>query len=188
VKGIHITGASGSGVTTLGRALAKRLGAAQLDTDDFYWLPTDPPFRERRAPAERVEMLERAFAAADQGWVLSGSLDGWGDVLVPHFSKVVFVHTPHEVRMARLLAREKTRYGAAIQPGGAMYDQHLDFVDWAGSYDRSDRPGRSLARHQAWLSTLPCPVLRLDGRLSVDMLVEAAANTVAATRGLGPTT
>ena len=30
---IHITGASGSGVTTLGRALAAATGAVQLDTE-----------------------------------------------------------------------------------------------------------------------------------------------------------
>jgi len=48
---VHITGASGSGTTTLGRALAERLGWMHLDTDDFYWLPTDPPYREKR-PAE----------------------------------------------------------------------------------------------------------------------------------------
>lgn len=54
-----------------------------------------------------------------------------------------------------------------------MHAQHVEFVDWAASYDRSDRPGRSLERHEAWLRTLPCPVLRLDGRLAIEALVEA---------------
>ena len=48
---IHITGASGFGVSTLGGALAARLGCAHLDTDDFYWLPTDPPYREVQGEA-----------------------------------------------------------------------------------------------------------------------------------------
>ena len=54
VPGIHVTGASGSGVTTLARALAERLSVAHLDTDDFYWLPSDPPYQQKREIASRV--------------------------------------------------------------------------------------------------------------------------------------
>ena len=173
MKGIHITGASGSGVTTLGRVLAARLGATHLDTDSFYWLASHPPFRDRRPVADRMEMMEQAFAAARQGWVLSGSLDGWGDPFIPRFSLVAFVYTPPAVRMTRLLERERDRYGAAIEPGGAMHTQHLEFVGWAEGYDHGGRPGRSLPRHEAWLATLPCPVLRLDGAQALDALIEA---------------
>lgn len=45
---IHIFGASGSGTSTLGRAVAAGLGWRFLDTDDFFWLPTDPPFTTPR--------------------------------------------------------------------------------------------------------------------------------------------
>jgi adenylate kinase family enzyme len=41
---VHIVGASGSGTTTLGKALAARAGCAHLDTDEFFWMPTEPPF------------------------------------------------------------------------------------------------------------------------------------------------
>ena len=54
---IGITGASGCGVTTLGQALAARLGAVHIDTDDHYWVETDPPYREKRDVAERMENL-----------------------------------------------------------------------------------------------------------------------------------
>jgi uridine kinase len=49
-KHIHITGVSGSGVTTLGRALSKALGFAHLDTDDFSGCP---PIRLIRQSAHR---------------------------------------------------------------------------------------------------------------------------------------
>ena len=173
MQGVHITGASGSGVTTLGRALAEHLGWVHLDTDSFYWLPTDPPFQERRPTGPRVAMLQSAIAAADAGWTLSGSLDGWGDLFIPEFRLVVFVYTPHPIRMARLLARERERYGEAIAPGGPMHEQHLEFVRWAEGYDRGEQSGRSLPRHQAWLATLPCPMLRLDGALPTDALMGA---------------
>jgi adenylate kinase family enzyme len=42
---IHVMGASGSGVTTLGRALADALAFPHYGTDDYFWLPTTPPYR-----------------------------------------------------------------------------------------------------------------------------------------------
>jgi adenylate kinase family enzyme len=46
---IHILGASGSGTTTLGAALADRLGHPHVDADSLFWLPTDPPFTDEAA-------------------------------------------------------------------------------------------------------------------------------------------
>src|SRR5262245_15701293 len=106
---IHITGASGSGVSTLGAALAGRLECAQFDVDDFFWAPTDPPFVEKRPVAERLALLGERLT--DERWILSGSLVGWGDPLMLLFDLVVFVYTPSEIRMARLLEREAARYG-----------------------------------------------------------------------------
>ena len=42
---IHILGASGSGTTTLASAIADEHGHRHLDTDDFFWIPTNPPYR-----------------------------------------------------------------------------------------------------------------------------------------------
>ena len=41
---LHITGASGSGTTTLGRALASAWAVPHADTDDYFWVPTTPPY------------------------------------------------------------------------------------------------------------------------------------------------
>ncbi len=50
---VHIFGASGAGTSTLGRALADRHRLVHLDTDDFYWMPTDPPFTVLRLDGAR---------------------------------------------------------------------------------------------------------------------------------------
>jgi adenylate kinase family enzyme len=93
---IHILGASGSGTTTLGRALAERLESPHFDTDDYFWLPTDPPFTHQRERTERQQRLMDDLTAHD-AWVVSGSLCGWGDVAIPLFELVVFLWIPHEV-------------------------------------------------------------------------------------------
>ena len=159
---IHVLGASGCGTTSLAAALAERHGHRHLDTDDFYWLPTDPPFRETRPPAERLSMLERAIALSPT-WVLSGSLCGWGDPLIPMFDLVVFLALPSGIRMERLRARELRRYGPeALAPGGALHREHVEFLDWAERYDAGGLDMRSRALHEAWLSSLTGRVLRLD--------------------------
>lgn len=164
---LHLTGASGAGVTTLGHALAARLGCSVLDTDSFYWRPTDPPFNEAVPMPARLERLERALDDATErgrrSAVLAGSLAGWGDPLVQHFRAVLFVSAPTEVRLARLRRREAERHGARIAPGGDMHAGHLAFLDWAAAYEPGPTSGRSRAVHEAWLSGLPCPVLRVDG-------------------------
>ena len=164
---VHIVGASGSGTTTLGVALAGRLGCPHLDTDDFFWLPSDPPFQHVRERATRQALLGAALAR-HQGWVLSGSLCGWGDVFIAQFDLVVFLWVPPEERIARLRARERARYGATIEPGAPLYDRYEAFIAWAAGYDEGlDVPERCRRLHETWLAALPCPVLRLEGTASV---------------------
>jgi adenylate kinase family enzyme len=169
---IHITGASGAGVTTLGRALADTLALPHHDTDDYLWKPTTPPYRELRETNERSRLMQEMFLPRAD-WVLSGGLDGWGDAVVPCFDLVVFLRTPQDLRMRRLQAREARHFGAdSIGPGGWRFDETESFLDWASHYEDGTREGRNLARHEAWLATLPCPVLRLDGSRPVAELVD----------------
>ena len=172
---IHIVGASGSGATTLGGALARVLRCHHWDTDDFYWSPTHPPFRTPRPVDERLVLLEAALGG-ETSWTLSGSLISWGDSLIPRFDLVVFLYVPPHIRIDRLLFRERERYGAAIAPGGHMHALHTAFIDWAKAYDAPDFTGRSLARHRAWLGRLTCPVVEIVGTPTVEESVQRVLN------------
>ena len=112
-----------------------------------------------------------AQAMRNQKWVVSGSLDGWGDELIADVQRIVFLDTSTEVRLRRLESREATRSGNRILPGGSMYEQHVKFMSWAESYNRSDQSGRNRQRHEAWLNQHQCKVLRLDGNDSLEELV-----------------
>jgi adenylate kinase family enzyme len=173
-KRIHITGASGSGVTTLGSALSSALGSAQIDVDDYFWLPSESPYTIKRSREQRLALLNEAFAqASSTGWVLTGSIMVWGDSLIPLFDLTIFVSTPTELRLQRLRKREADRFGAeAIAPGGWRHKEHESFIEWAAAYDEGNREERSRPRHEAWLAQLVCPVLRLDGSLPIPSLVQ----------------
>lgn len=174
---IHVVGASSSGTTTLGGALSERLACLHMDTDTFFWEATDPPFTTKRPVDERIALME-AQMAGRRSWVISGSLMAWGEVFIPRFDLVVFLHVPPQVRLERLLRRERERYGAAIEPGGAMHEAHLAFVEWARGYDQPGFPGRSLERHRDWLAAIPCPVLEIAGDPSLDESLERVLASV----------
>jgi adenylate kinase family enzyme len=175
---IHIVGASGSGTTSLASAIATRYGHRHLDTDDFFWMSTSPPYREKRPREERLAHLRRALLESGL-WVLSGSLCGWGDPLISEFELVVFLAVPTPVRLMRLRARELERYGErASTPGGELRKSHVEFIEWAGRYDTGGLEMRSRALHEAWLATLPCATVRLEGDLSVaEQLVRIEARS-----------
>ncbi len=126
---LHVMGASGAGTTTLGGALASRLAIPHHDTDDYFWLPTDPPYRELRPPADRLALMEQLFLPR-RAWVLSGSVEGWGAAVEPSFDLVIFLEVPTELRLQRLRERETRRFGtAAVGPGGWRHEETEDFLD-----------------------------------------------------------
>jgi adenylate kinase family enzyme len=173
---LHLTGASGTGTSTLGAALAARLDCPWVDTDDALWEPTDPPFTRLRASADRLAWLQAALPAEGgvaERWVLAGSMVGWGDRLLPRLTLVVFLTLDATARMARLRARETERYGSRIRPGGDMAANSAAFLAWAAAYDTAGPEQRSRSLHEAWLRDLPCPVLRLDSSMTVAQLADA---------------
>lgn len=153
---ILITGAAGTGTTTLAQALATALGATHLEADDFLWLPTRPPYQHLADKAQRDKRLLQAIRSVDHA-VVAGSVMGWGQVLEDEFDLVVFLYLPVEIRLQRLERREIQRFGSA----------RPEFLAWAAQYDAGNADGRSLGKHQQWLSERACPVLRLEGDMSI---------------------
>ncbi|MCA9275207.1 MAG: hypothetical protein KDA29_04200 [Phycisphaerales bacterium] len=172
---IHILGASGTGTTTLARELAHACSITHLDTDSFYWAPTEVPFTTKRPVPERLALLEDAFNAHER-WVLSGSLCSWGGSLIPKFTHVVFLYIPWNVREQRLMDRERQRYSnASLQPGGTMHEVHVAFMEWASRYDDAGLEQRSYATHDRWLGELPdtCRVLRVEKAMELAELTHS---------------
>ena len=176
---VHIFGASGSGTTTLGRALAETLGIDHFDTDDFYWEQTDPPFMVKRAVEERRRILRERLLQSEQ-WTLSGSLVNWAEGIDTLYTHVVLLHLPSDIRLARLVAREADRYGARALPGGDMHENVQEFLAWAARYDEGGLDVRSRALHEQYIHTLACPALTLESEQPVEALVQAACAWLAA--------
>ena len=171
---IHIFGASGSGTTTMGKKICDELGYKHMDTDDYFWMPTNPKFTQKRTVEERLELMNRDIDAYENV-VISGSLAGWGDPLIPRFTLAIRMELEQSARIERLRKRESERFGTRIELGGDMYDQHLNFIEWAKKYDTGDMSHRSKMRHDAWERTLPCETVHLDSADTLDVNFEKVA-------------
>lgn len=158
---ILITGASGSGTSTLASALAAEIGGTHLDADDYFWLPTTPPYTERRREHERLAMLLHDMRIYDNP-IVAGSVMQWGDELEDSFDLIVFLYLDAATRVQRLQAREIATLGHADP----------EFLEWASKYDIGPTEGRSLAKHRAWLATRSCRVVEIHGDLTVDQRID----------------
>ena len=163
---LYIFGASGSGTTTLGRAASEALGWPQFDIDDYFWLPTDPPYTTARPREERLPMLLRDAAGAP-GMVLTGWGEGWVYPLIPDFTLAVRLTLAPDLRLKRLEARERANFGSRRDPGGDMHEAHLEFMDWAARFETGGLDMRSKASLDAWQERMICPVMTLDSADSV---------------------
>jgi adenylate kinase family enzyme len=163
---ITIIGASGVGKTTLGRALATHLGIPHFDSDDYYHLPSDPPYRTQRTPEDRCALIERDLAPFES-WILAGGAGTWDPAPALDYTLQILVSLPCELRIRRLLERESALYGERVLPGGDMESDHRAFMEWTAGYDDSTSEGtNTLACHEAFLRRAACPVLRLTGPMS----------------------
>ncbi len=140
-----------------------------MDTDDYFWEQTDIPYTVKRDVSERISLMRRNIEKYGNV-VISGSLIGWGDVLIPMFTLAIRVKTDTAVRIERLKMREKEQLGVRIEPGGDMYEHHLEFIEWAASYDTGGGGLglRSKAAHDEWEKQLQCLLVEVDGGKPVE--------------------
>jgi hypothetical protein len=149
---VLVTGASGSGTTTLGRALSRELKVTFFDVDDYFWVPTEPPYQRQRDPNARATLLAADLANVPQS-VTAGSVINWGPALEDSFSFIVFLTLPAELRLARLREREVARFGRADPK----------FLEWAAQYDGGRLDVNSRAGDEMWIAQRQCPVVRIEG-------------------------
>lgn len=165
---VLVTGAAGSGTTTLGRALSRELKFAFFDADDFFWLPTEPPYQRKRRRSARLSLLAAELTKVPHS-VTSGSVIQWGRGLEDSFSLIVFLTLQAELRLARLREREIARFGRA----------DANFLQGAAQYDGGHSKKNSRIGDERWLAERSCPVLRIEGDISGQERVARVVNALA---------
>jgi hypothetical protein len=124
--------------------------------DDYFWVPTEPPYQQQRDSSARLSLLLADLAKAPQS-VTAGSVINWGWELEESFSLTVFLTLPPELRIARLGEREAARFGRADPK----------FLESAAQYDEGSLDVNSRMGDESRLSKRSCLLLRIEGDISV---------------------
>ncbi|MEW5938865.1 MAG: AAA family ATPase [Chloroflexota bacterium] len=102
-KRIAIVGTAGSGKTTLGRALSKRLGLPLIELDALYWEPD-------WTPAHVMDFRERVEQATDApAWIADGNYHTSRDIVWEQAEALVWLDFGFWLCLGRLLRRTMRR-------------------------------------------------------------------------------
>lgn len=167
--GILICGLNGCGKSTLGRALADRLGYEFIDNEDLYFPKTDEnyAFSAPRSREEAIRILETRIDRNSR-FVFAAVKGDYGDRLIASLDHIVLVEVPKKIRSRRVRERSFRKFGERILPGGDLHDRE---EAWFALTD-----SRPEDYTEKWLETVRCPVIRVDGTLPVEENAEYLSN------------
>ena len=159
--GILICGLNGAGKSTLGKALAERIGYDFIDNEDLFFPKSDPSyeFSAPRSKDEVIRQLEERIRENNR-FVFSAVKGDYGDQLISALKYIILVDVPKQVRNQRVRDRSYQKFGDRILPGGDLFEIENK---WFAVTD--SRPEDYVT---AWLETVRCPVIHIDGTLPVE--------------------
>ena len=156
---ILVCGLNGAGKSTLAKELAKRLNLRFIDIEDIYFSRQDNPDYqyEKSRPYEEVVSMLTNTVSSENDFVLASVTGRFGDEFISNLKCVISIEVPKEIRLKRVYNRSYIRFGEESCKGGDYYEQIKTFHNFCASRDDN--------LVNDWLSTICCPVFRVDGTL-----------------------
>lgn len=139
---ILILGNSGSGKSTMARALAGEHGIAHLDLDTIVWVPGEIAVPR---PPEAISADLARFRDDFPGWVIEGCYSEWIAHLLPYCTELRFLDPGVEACLANNRRRPHETHKYATM---AEQEQMFEALQaWVAGYDTRD-DAWSRAAHQ----------------------------------------
>lgn len=163
--GIQICGLNGCGKSTLGRALADKIGFHFIDNENLYFVrnQANEPYANPRSQ-EEVERLLMNEVDKHPNFVFAAVKGNYGKDIIPMYTYVVVIEVPKEIRSQRVRNRSFQKFGNRMQIGGDLYEQEETFFRMAES--------RQDDYVENWLQSVQCPIIRVDGTKTIEENVE----------------
>lgn len=159
--GILVCGLNGVGKSTLGKALAERMGFYFIDNEDLYFPKTDPlyTYASPRTRAE-VEKLLLSEIAAHENFIFASVKGDYGQAILASIQYIVLIAVPRNTRLQRVKNRSFQKFGDRMLPGGDLHEQEERFFDIVKA--------RAENSVEEWVQSMNCPVIRADGTKPVE--------------------
>ncbi|MDE6111325.1 MAG: AAA family ATPase, partial [Eubacterium sp.] len=111
-NGIVICGLNGVGKTTLGKALAEKLGYSFIDSEDLYFKKQkdDYSFSSQRTDEEAKEILFKKIEQ-NSNFVLASVKGNYGEEFCFFIKHVVLLDVPKDIRVQRVKNRSFEKFG-----------------------------------------------------------------------------
>lgn len=154
--GIQICGLNGCGKSTLGKALAERMGFHFIDNEHLYFsrTHTDEPYINPRPRAEVIRILMEEVRRHPD-FVFSAVKGDYGEEIIPLYSYVVVIEVPKDIRLQRVRNRSFQKFGYRMLEGGDLHSQEEAFFKLVESRQDEDI--------ENWLQKVSCPIIRVNG-------------------------
>lgn len=161
-------GLNGCGKSTLGRALAQKIGFHFIDNEELFFTrnAADEPYQNPRSRAE-VEKLLMEEVRKHGDFVLAAVRGDYGKEILPLYRYAVLIEVPKEIRLRRVRDRSFQKFGGRMKPGGDLYESEEVFFQTVAA--------RPEDYAESWARTLSCPVVVVDGTRPVEENVERLA-------------
>ncbi|MBR2018932.1 MAG: AAA family ATPase [Clostridia bacterium] len=158
---ILVCGLNGAGKSTLAKALAERLNLRFIDIEDIYFSRQDNPDYpyEKSRPYEEVVSMLTNIANGENDFVLASVTGSFRDEFISNLKCVISIEVPKEIRLKRVHNRSYILFGEKSCKGGKYYEQIKSFHNFCESRDEN--------LVDDWLSTICCPIIRVDGMLPI---------------------
>ena len=113
--GIQICGLNGCGKSTLGKALAEKIGFHFIDNENLYFsrTNTDEPYTNAKSRIE-VERLLMEEVSRHPDFVFSAVKGDYGKDIVPMYNYVVVIEVPRKIRSQRVRNRSFQKFGSTL--------------------------------------------------------------------------
>jgi len=158
---ILVCGLNGAGKSTLAKALAEKLNIQFIDIEDIYFSKQDNPnypYENSRPYGEVVSLLTN-IVNSEGDFVLASVAGSFGDEFISHLKCVISIEVPREIRLKRVYDRSYILFGEKSCKGGEFFEQIMSFYNFCASRDEN--------LVNDWLSTICCPIIRVDGTLPI---------------------
>lgn len=158
---IIICGLNGAGKSTLAKALAKKMNYHFIDIEDVYFPKENSEYMYSDPRSfEEVETILSNIISENDNSVLASVAGNFKEEIVSHFKCAIYIDVSKEIRIKRVYERSYIKFGERMCEGGDLYEKENSFFDFVRSRDENTV--------ENWLSTISCPIIKVDGTLPID--------------------